>query len=117
MLDTVKPKDLQISDIVLFTTEDEQYSIGRIAGIIYESDELAFRTKSDFNPWLDFGFIKGSEIHGLVIHQIPHIGFIADFSNSFSSKLLLVTPLIAMLSILLLLNRHIRTDAMVNHIS
>lgn len=104
--DWIEPRSLQIGDIILFTNQDKSYSVGRIAGVIYENDEPIFRTKSAANTWLDFGFKKESEIHGVVTRQIPHIGFIADYSRSFGGKLLLVTPLIIMLSILFFINRH-----------
>ena len=107
MYDSIKPSSLQIGDIVLFTPQDKPYSISRIVGVIYGNDDLIFRTKSDTSTWIDFDFKKESDVQGIITGQIPYVGFIVDLSDSFGGKLLLVTPPIAILAVLIILNRSI----------
>lgn len=102
----IEPRSLQINDIILFTTQDKSYSISRIVGAINTKDDLFFRTKSDATSHLDFDFRNQTDIRGIITRQIPYVGYVIDYSKSFAGKLLLVTPLIVLLTVIFILNRH-----------
>ena len=102
----IEPIKLQIEDIIAFERSYEPLQIGRVVGVIYtETGDLLFRTKPDAKTSIDFNFVKESEIRGKVTASLIGIGFIADLSQNFGGKLLLVLLLIVMLGTLCGLNR------------
>jgi len=101
----VPPENLQIGDIIAYTQGNEYTSIGRIVGVIYTDDGLAFRTKPDSSTWIDFTFTLESDLLGRVTSRVAYLGFLAGLMQGFGGKLLLVSPLVVMLVILFLLNR------------
>lgn len=80
----VKDKDLEIGDIITFSSSDPNY-VGltvthRIVGKqLSQTGDYVYRTKGDNNYLEDSALVKGSDVYGKVIFKIPKLGYIQKF--------------------------------------
>ncbi len=80
----VEKGDLNIGDIITFTSSDPSYSgmtvTHRIVGKqLAQTGEYVYRTKGDNNTVEDRSLVRESDVFGRVILKIPKLGYIQQF--------------------------------------
>jgi signal peptidase len=71
---------LKEGDVITFVADENNTVIThRINGIVYEGDELKFRTKGDANNVADGKLVHYKNVLGSPAFQIPLIGYLAFF--------------------------------------
>jgi signal peptidase I len=73
-----KPKDIQIGDVIVFTSNKPYPIIHRVISKKYESNKIYFETKGDHNPAKgedDMSILEDNVI-GKGVFKIPYLGWI-----------------------------------------
>ncbi|MCK5577239.1 MAG: signal peptidase I [Dehalococcoidales bacterium] len=105
-INKTEPDKLQIGDIIAFKSQDDSTKVSRVVGFIESDSLLFFRTKADAKVSLDLAFVDEADIEGTIGFRIPYLGSMMNYSASLAGKLVLLTPVLVMLGVLLMLNRH-----------
>jgi signal peptidase I, archaeal type len=85
----VEPSQIRVGDIIVFSSKEVYPGITvvhRVIGIYYENGEYMFRTKGDNNLLPDPCCVLGNEVKGIVIYDIPYLGYVTIFFQSYPSS-------------------------------
>lgn len=94
----VEGKDIEVGDIITFTSTDSRYSGITITHRVVDieqtsSGKILFRTKGDNNNAPDATLVESSSVNGKVILRIPKIGYIQYFlSQAYGWIIAIVIP-------------------------
>ena len=74
----VPASNIQVGDIIVFDSPQGVRTIHRVTRIqTLPNGTIQFKTKGDANPNEELHWIPEQNVHGLVIHRIPYIGWLA----------------------------------------
>lgn len=92
VIQPAKPQDLRVGDVVTYRSASNSRVLvtHRIIRIEAQEGILAFETKGDANPDVDYWSVAEDTVVGRVIYKVPYVGYIFDFAQTMSGRLLLV---------------------------
>lgn len=92
VIQPARPQDLQVGDVVTYRSPANPRVLvtHRIIRIEAQEGMLAFETKGDANPDVDYWSVAEDTVVGQVIYKVPYVGYIFDFAQTMSGRLMLV---------------------------
>jgi len=92
IIQSAKPQDLRVGDVVTYRSASNSRVLvtHRIIRIEAQEGMLAFETKGDANPDVDYWSVAEDTVVGRVIYKVPYVGYIFDFAQTMSGRLMLV---------------------------
>lgn len=90
----VEPESLQVGDVITYRVGPD-LNTHRIVGIELTPKGIMFRTKGDANSSQDAEPVPSEHVLAKVIYHIPFVGYLLDFVESVSGRILfIVAPVI-----------------------
>lgn len=96
----VQPSQIKVGDIIVFSSKNVYPGltvVHRVINVMYNDGEYYFRTKGDNNPFPDPCCVAGNEVKGIVIYDIPYIGYITILFQNNPSFIILVILILVIL--------------------
>lgn len=92
VIQPVSPEDVQIGDVVTYrgSTNPQALVTHRITNIKAQDGVLAFETKGDASPNVDYWSVTEDTVVGQVIYTVPFVGYLCHFGQGLPGRLLLV---------------------------
>lgn len=100
-----KQEDLKVDDVITYYLDKNTLSTHRIVEIVKdkETNEVKYRTKGDANEQEDAVLVKYENIKGKVIFSIPILGYILNFINTTSGRIMAISIFVALISFVIII--------------
>ena len=92
VIQPASPEDLRVGDIVTYRSPTNPRALvtHRIMRIKTQDGALAFETKGDASPNVDYWSVSGDTVVGRVVYKVPFVGYVFDFAKGLPGRLFLL---------------------------
>lgn len=99
----VNAEDLEKGDVITYQLSSNLVATHRIEEVIYENNQIAFKTKGDANDHVDNGVVYSNQLIGTPIFMIPFLGYLVTYIQQPPGMYVAIAFAIAMVALMLLL--------------